>query len=498
VRVYKAGFFFCGAGPGAIGTLRARAKILGKEARFESVGGIDNDLDACRDFEKLTRSRALCCDIRECTPAMLRDLMGDDSPDMVLASPPCQGFSRLISKEKAKSPFYQELNRLVVVWLELMIATWDEPPALILLENVEGITSRGKDLLTKVRKLLRGAAYVINESTHDAGEFGGLAQHRSRFLLVARRPKRVPSLLYTPPKQRVRGCGEVLADLPLPNDPKGGRLHALPGLTPNNWLRLCLIPAGGDHRSLPGVLADGQARREVFAKYKITPWDEATPTVAGSGTNGIYGVADPRVKSAYDKGYGVLAWDQASPTVAGGSSVGQGAYAVADPRFTCMPRSGAYGVADCSKPTRTITGHHKVDNATACVADPRVTTPDAAEWLGSIDWSRENRRALERAPVLIARDGTWHRPFTLLDLAVLQDMPWQIDGEPLDLSGRWLGKIRRRIGNAIPVGAMTAVATKMLVTLLGSDMGAFSLSGDAVWVEGNDTIEPGRAEVGHG
>jgi site-specific DNA-cytosine methylase len=269
-------------------------------------------------------------------------------------------------------------------------------------------------------------------------------------------------------------------------------------MCPNNWLRLCMIPGGGDHRDIEGVLADGQARRDIFGKYKITLWDEPTPTVAGSGSNGIYGVADPRVKSAYDRGYGVLRWDEPSPTVAGGSAVGQGAYAVADPRFTCVPRSGAYGVAAWNEPARTITGHHEVDNATAAVADPRVTSPGPDSWLREIDWSRENRRPLEKAPVLIARDGTWHRPFTLLDLAVLQDMPWQIDGEPLDLSGRWLGKIRRRIGNAIPVGAMAAVATKMLVTLLGSELGAFSLSGDAVWVEGPDTIEPGRAEVGHG
>jgi site-specific DNA-cytosine methylase len=211
VIVYRAGFFFCGTGPGAIGTLKARAKILGKEARFESVGGVDNDPEACSDFEKLTKSRALCCDVRECTPAMLRDLMGDEAPDMVLASPPCQGFSRLLSAKKSKTPVYQELNRLVVVWLELMLATWNDPPALILLENVEGITSRGKDLLTKVRRLLRGAGYVINESTHDAGELGGLAQHRSRYLLVARRPSRAPSLLYTPRSRRSVAAGRSSA-----------------------------------------------------------------------------------------------------------------------------------------------------------------------------------------------------------------------------------------------------------------------------------------------
>lgn len=42
-----------------------------------------------------------------------------------------------------------------------------------------------------------------------------------------------------------------------------------------------------------------------------------------------------------------------------------------------------------------------------------------------------------------------------------------------------------------------AIAEKMLATLLGSDVGAFSMSSDAVWVDAPDALEPGRVEVGH-
>lgn len=449
-REYRAGFFFCGSGPGALGFLQAHVTLCGQSARFVSVGGIDFDPLACADFETLTNSPALCCDIRECTPSMLRALMGETAPDVVFGSPPCQGYSRLLSQKISKTPKYQELNRLVLVWIELVLATWDEPPALFLMENVEGIAHRGAHLLKAARKLLRDAGYVMHESTHDCGEIGGLAQHRSRYLIVARRPKRVPHLLYQPPKKRVRGCGEVIGELPLPADEAGGRLHKLPRMTPKNWLRLALIPAGGDWRDLEGVLADGQARREVFGRYKINAWDEPVATIAGSGTNGVFGVADPRVSVAYDRGYGVLRWDEPSPTVAGGSAVGQGAYAVADPRFT---------------------------------------EPDVA----AVDWSQKGPVA--RPPVLIARDGTWHRPLTLLDLAALQGLPHRLNGEPLDLAGDSLSAIRTRIGNAVPVGAAKAIAERKLATLLGSDIGAFSLSSDAVWVESDDSIEPGWARV---
>jgi hypothetical protein len=74
----------------------------------------------------------------------------------------------------------------------------------------------------------------------------GLAQHRRRFLLVARLKKSVPCFIYQPPKKRVRGCGEVLGALPLPEDESAGELHKLPKLSWLNWVRLALIPAGGD------------------------------------------------------------------------------------------------------------------------------------------------------------------------------------------------------------------------------------------------------------
>lgn len=59
MNTYTALFGFCGIGGGALGFLGARAKLAGVEGRIVSVGGIDNDAAACRDFEWLTGSPAL-------------------------------------------------------------------------------------------------------------------------------------------------------------------------------------------------------------------------------------------------------------------------------------------------------------------------------------------------------------------------------------------------------------------------------------------------------
>ena len=300
VRTFSAGFLFCGLGAGARGFLDATAHFGGSSARFRSVGGVDVDRDACRDFERLTGSPALCADVHALQPAELRAAWGERRPDAVFLSPPCKGFSRLLSKAASEREEYQRLNRLVTRGLFVLCSAWDEPPPLLVLENVPGIQTRGAALLVEARQLLHAHGYHLHEQVHDCGEVGGLAQHRRRYLLVARRPEAVPAYVYRPPLQRVRGCGEVLGMLPLPEAPEAGPLHRLPRLSWINWLRLACIPAGGDWRDLGGVVPEGKKRHEVFARYDVRGWDQTARTVAGSGTNGGVAVADPRIAELHN------------------------------------------------------------------------------------------------------------------------------------------------------------------------------------------------------
>lgn len=86
---------------------------------------------------------------------------------------------------------------------------------------------------------------------------------------------------------------------------------------------------------------------------------------------------------------------------------------------------------------------------------------------------------------ITAMDGTWHRPFTTLELAALQSLvdpedswvPWQFDGES---DQAW----RERIGNAVPPDAAQAIADAMGTTLLLAWAGeTFQLSAAPVWVQ---------------
>ncbi len=260
---------FCGLGGGAKGFSRGSARVGNLEAHFRCLGGIDVDAGAVKDFERMTGVKGTLLDLfdreqyqafhgtrppsnwREATVEDVRRAAGFESPHIVFMSPPCKGFSGLLSERKSESEKYQALNRLTVRGVFLMLEAFsDDLPELVLLENVPRIQTRGRYLLDQITALLRHYGYAVAETTHDCGELGGLAQSRKRFLMVARNLSKVPSFFYEPPKRPLRGVGEVLESLPLPGHPLGGPMHLLPNLQWKTWVRLAFVEAGSDWRSL--------------------------------------------------------------------------------------------------------------------------------------------------------------------------------------------------------------------------------------------------------
>ena len=476
---------FAGIGGGALGFQQAVEEWRGIRGRFTTLAGIDVDPEAVADFRTLTGAPGVQMDLfdrrqyedfhgklppagwREAAPEDIRRVCGGIPPDVIFLSPPCKGFSGLLPAARSQGRKYQALNGLVARGMFLVLEAFPgERPGLILLENVPRITSRGVDLLADVKRLLAAYGYVFHEGYHDCGELGGLAQHRRRYLLIARHPGKVPSFVYRPPKRRVRASGEVLGPLPLPDDPGGGPMHRLPRLQWRTWVRLALIPAGEDWRAL-------ERKREWFdGAYKIVPWDASagTVTTGGGPSCGGLSVADPRLGYRPRRGaYRIVRWDEPSTTVIGSAAVrgSNGAAAIADPRLGCAPRNGSYGVIAWDAPAKTVLGVGDVHSGSAAVADPRVP-----------DWTARPNPP----PLIVAEDGTWHRPLTTLELAVLQGFPAFVGGQPLHLVGNADSRWRGRIGNAIPPPAAREWGATILRSLLANLRGACALSGEGIWV----------------
>lgn len=276
----------------------------------------------------------------------------------------------------------------------------------------------------------------------------------------------------------------------------------------------------------PNAIADPRLEGTRFNNvYRIVAFDETSPAVTGGGTPSAGGlsVADPRADGAFAGAgkYRITGFDESAGTVIAGSTTGQGAFSVADPRCNWSPDahrnklaiegwpdpagtvtgsrapySGGLSVADPrpdftrdGKPVYTTNGHYGVlpwdghsggvtaagkhDNGRWSVADPRPAEGEAAPALPA-----PNDRLFA---VIRALDGTWHRPFTTLELAALQGM---VDPEEtLELHGTSDSAWRERIGNAVPPPAAQAIAGVMGRTLLLAWAGeTFMLSSEPIWV----------------
>lgn len=237
-------------------------------------------------------------------------------------------------------------------------------------------------------------------------------------------------------------------------------------------------------------------------------------------------------QKCFDKGYAVIDRErEPSHAIAATSSVGCGTYSITDRvpepldlALRCQPHAGAYGVIGDVAPT--VIAAAKIDNSAAAIADPKPVAPpfvvlsyeqaklvadgrlrapfavvDPARpeeplaivddmqrppyrWIEAEEKNGKRARRKEVVPlVLISEDGTWHRPLTTLELAVLQGMPWRHNEAPLDF-GEGATKQRRLIGNAVPVPVGTAIADQMLRAGLAADQGCFFLfgGGSGLWV----------------
>jgi len=410
---------FCGIGGGAIGFNKASARVGNLSARFRCLGGIDCEPAAIRDFDRHVDVPGTVMDLfdadqyrdfhgseppsgwREATPEDIRRAAGYERPHIVFTSAPCKGFSGLLSQKRSTTAKYQALNRLTLRGVWLTLEAWpDDPPEFILFENVPRIATRGRYLLDQITKLLRLYGYAVAETAHDCGELAGLSQSRKRFLLVARHAETVPPFLYEPVKRQLGSVGSVLEKLPLPGM-GGNPMHELPRLQWKTWVRLAFVKAGSDWRSLKDLaVEDGMLRdfgivpeRELFADaFGVLGWDSSMGVVKRRSQvgQGRFAVADPRGVNAHSGILGVKGWSETSGTVTGNGRPMSGPFAVADPRTPGKSDYGQYSVRPWEATMGAVRGQAAPGGGPNAIADPRLPDSKTRQYnfYRIVEWSR--------------------------------------------------------------------------------------------------------------
>lgn len=493
---------FGGIGGASAGFLKSQIEYGGKVFRLKLLCSIDSDPVACRNHDSITGENTSvvmdlftremymawhghepAADWREAEPWDLWVAFGYQIPFFLFTSPPCKGLSALLPKEASESAQYQALNQLTERGIDLALRACLEygggVPAIIGLENVPRIQTRGKHLLKKINTRLKNAGFAVNmRADHNLGEIGGLGQNRLRFLVMARDEVQVPNFVLYPPKKGLKTIGEVLEQLPPPGDLEhGGPMHREPRLTWKVAMRLALIEAGKDWRSLNKL--DWEKYRIHYeprsGALAVEDWNKPCRTVSGTPgpgrSNGAAAVSDYRLNyknSTHGNIYRIVPMSETGPTVTGAVGPNNGAICVADPKV------------------------ESYDNRNISVF--RIVRDDEGHASGSFVNSSDGIPGDNDRGVwfIISPDGTRHRPLTTYELAMLQGFDTHLpDGRPFQLEGCTDASAREYIGNAVPVTSAEAMGNTILLAAAQAEYReGFSLGYETIWVTPAEEAEP--------
>jgi DNA (cytosine-5)-methyltransferase 1 len=151
-----------------------------ENAGFELVHAVEVDEDARTTFAHNRdgwEASDLSGDIRDIDVSEITSAVGQDSVDLVVGGPPCQGFSEVVSPDGS-----DERNHLFENFIDWV---GELDPDVALFENVRGMekTAGGK-FLTAVTESFDRMGYEVSDRVLRSSDFG-VPQHRRRLIVIA-------------------------------------------------------------------------------------------------------------------------------------------------------------------------------------------------------------------------------------------------------------------------------------------------------------------------
>lgn len=288
-----------------------------KKAGFRVVAAVEIEPHAFSTYKaNHPEVHAFKQDVRTIKGKSLLNYSPNGEIDLLSGCPPCQGFSALTSKRREADP----RNQLV---LEMSRLVEEIKPKIVMMENVPGLTSKGKGLFDELLKKLDSLGYKINYDVLQVADYG-VPQSRQRLVLLAG----LGFSIDFPEKTHSKADGYDL--------PKWRTLHEAIGSMPEPVVLSDIKDSGGPQRynwhvvrSLsPDTLAILKAARPGESRLKL-PLELRPPCHKDR-------------KDGFNNVYGRLSWEQVSSTITGGcTTVSKGRFGHPDRDRTISVREAA-------------------------------------------------------------------------------------------------------------------------------------------------------------
>ncbi|WP_205599113.1 DNA cytosine methyltransferase [Halomonas faecis] len=252
-----------------------------RQSGFSVLAGVELDKKASETY-RLNHPgvRFYNCDIREVDPREVMTSLGLRKGELGLIAgcPPCQGFSRLRTKNKSVS-IDDDRNNLIEEFYRFVAAL---SPKSVMLENVPSLESDGR--FVDVVSRLKALGYKCEYKVLDASDYS-VPQRRKRLILLGAKSGK-PSLA----EKAVEKITVRKAIATLKNPGEGGDdLHNLPEKRSKEVRKIIsMIPLdGGSRFELPkkhhlSCFKKSGGFRDVYGRMS---WDKVSPTITSGCHN---------------------------------------------------------------------------------------------------------------------------------------------------------------------------------------------------------------------
>lgn len=192
-----------------------------ERAGFRALAAIDSNREAItvyrHNFPKV--SHALERDLINFGPEELAKLIGQNSTDVIIGGPPCQGFSTVRQRDGANHGQRLVEDQRRLLYKEFLRYVGYFRPKTFVMENVLGIrTAAGGEYFTRVQAEARALGYRVHGLVVRVADYGVPQKRQRQFIFGTRQD--LPEFFHEGflrhfQKKRTITIGEAIGDLPV-------------------------------------------------------------------------------------------------------------------------------------------------------------------------------------------------------------------------------------------------------------------------------------------